>query len=297
MLTATLIGNLLCSLYIFTKKKMYKFISTKSNDKVVLKKILKYSIHLVPNMISWWVVNASDRTIISSVLGVEKNGIFSAASKFSVVITTLYSVVNLTWTESAALNIEAEDKDKFFSKMFDFNLRFFGSLCLGIIAFLPFVFGLLINEKFGEAYYQIPVLLIGAIFNVIVSFLGSIYVAKKLTKEIAKTSILAAIINIVVNVATIKWLGLYAASISTVVAYMSMAIYRFIDSRKYVKISLDYKFLISILAMFVITMFAYYLRNNVMCAIIALLVVVYTVFINRKNVKFVMNMIRKFVKR
>ena len=178
MLTATLLGNLICALYIIIRKKIYKSISIKANNTTVLKKILKYSIHLVPNMISWWVVNASDRTIISSVLGIEKNGIFSAGSKFSVVVTTLYSVFNLTWTESASLNIEAEDKDKFFSKMFDFNLRFFGSLCLGIIAFLPFVFGLLINEKFGEAYYQIPILLIGAIFNVIVSFLGSIYVAK-----------------------------------------------------------------------------------------------------------------------
>ena len=224
MLTATLLGNLICALYIIIRKKIYKSISIKANNTTVLKKILKYSIHLVPNMISWWVVNASDRTIISSVLGIEKNGIFSAGSKFSVVVTTLYSVFNLTWTESASLNIEAEDKDKFFSKMFDFNLRFFGSLCLGIIAFLPFVFGLLINEKFGEAYYQIPILLIGAIFNVIVSFLGSIYVAKKITKEIAKTSILAAVINVVVNILTIKWLGLYAASISTVVAYLSMAI-------------------------------------------------------------------------
>mgnify|MGYP002987237431 FL=1 len=253
--------------------------------------------HLVPNMISWWVVNASDRTIISSVLGIEKNGIFSAGSKFSVVVTTLYSVFNLTWTESASLNIEAEDKDKFFSKMFDFNLRFFGSLCLGIIAFLPFVFGLLINEKFGEAYYQIPILLIGAIFNVIVSFLGSIYVAKKITKEIAKTSILAAVINVVVNILTIKWLGLYAASISTVVAYLSMAIYRFIDSRKYVKISLNYKFLISILIMFAITIVAYYVRNIMICALIAVVVVIYTIFINRKNVKFVMNMVRKFIKK
>ena len=70
MLTATLIGNLLCSLYIIFRKKIYKSVSTKANDTVVLKKILKYSIHLVPNMISWWVVNASDRTIISSVLGI-----------------------------------------------------------------------------------------------------------------------------------------------------------------------------------------------------------------------------------
>ena len=295
MLTATLLGNLICALYIIIRKKIYKSISIKANNTTVLKKILKYSIHLVPNMISWWVVNASDRTIISSVLGIEKNGIFSAGSKFSVVVTTLYSVFNLTWTESASLNIEAEDK--FFSKMFDFNLRFFGSLCLGIIAFLPFVFGLLINEKFGEAYYQIPILLIGAIFNVIVSFLGSIYVAKKITKEIAKTSILAAVINVVVNILTIKWLGLYAASISTVVAYLSMAIYRFIDSRKYVKISLNYKFLISILIMFAITIVAYYVRNIMICALIAVVVVIYTIFINRKNVKFVMNMVRKFIKK
>ena len=78
---------------------------------------------------------------------------------------------------------------------------------------------------------------------------------------------------------------------------MSMAIYRFIDSRKYVKISLNYKFLISILTMFVITMVAYYVRNTVICAIIALAVVIYTIFVNRKNVKFVIDMVRKFIKR
>ena len=141
----------------------------------------------------------------------------------------------------------------------------------------------MINEEFGEAYYQIPILLIGAIFNVIVSFLGSIYVAKKITKEIAKTSILAAVINVVVNILTIKWLGIYAASISTVVAYLSMAIYRFYQTaRKYVKISLNYKFLISILIMFAITIVAYYVRNIMICALIAVVVVIYTIFINRK---------------
>ena len=120
---------------------------------------------------------------------------------------------------------------------------------------------------------------------------------KKITKEIAKTSILAAVINVVVNILTIKWLGLYAASISTVVAYLSTAIYRFIDSRKYVKISLNYKFLISILIMFAITIVAYYVRNIMICALIAVVVVIYTIFINRKNVKFVMNMVRKFIKK
>ena len=43
---------------------------------------------------------------------------------------------------------------------------------------MPFVFNILINEKFNEAYFQIPILIIGSIFNILVSFLGSVYVAK-----------------------------------------------------------------------------------------------------------------------
>ncbi len=41
----------------------------------------------------------------------------------------------------------------------------------------------------------IPILLIGMIFNIIVSFLGSIYVAEKLTKEVAKNFVLGRYIK------------------------------------------------------------------------------------------------------
>ena len=297
ILTATLIGNIACIIYIVFHKKIYKQISLKEVDKSTLKEILKYSVPLVPNMISWWVVNASDRTIISAVLGIAQNGIYSAANKFSAVFSTLYSVFNLTWTESAALNIDAEDRDKFFSKMLDFNIRFFGALCLGVIASMPFVFPILINSKFDEAYYQIPILLIGTMFSIMVSFLGSIYVAKKLTKEIAKTSILAAVINIGINIIAIKWLGLYAASISTAIAYISMTTYRVIDSRKYVKLTISKRLIISLVTMTAITMIFYYTRNYLCCLLMLLIVVIYTVFINRKNVKFIVNTIKQKIKK
>lgn len=73
MLLATLLGNLICAIYIFFRKKIYSYIKLKQNDKKLLKEILKYSIPLVPNMISWWIVNASDRTIITAVLGIAQN--------------------------------------------------------------------------------------------------------------------------------------------------------------------------------------------------------------------------------
>lgn len=292
MLMATLIGNVACAVYILFSRKIYEYISLKKYDKALVKEIVKYSLPLVPNIISWWIVNASDRAIISGVLGIAKNGIFSAAYKFSNVFSTLYNVFNLTWTESAAMYIDTDDRNEFFSKIFDVTVRFFGCLALGIIAFMPFVFPILINEKFAEAYNQIPVLMLGSFFSVLVSFIGSIYVAKKITKEIAKTSILAAIINLVINIGTIKWIGLYAASLSTVISYFTMFIYRMIDSKKYVKLTIKKEMVISMAIAMIICFISYYLNIFYLNIIIAIAILFYSVYINRNSARFVINSIK-----
>ena len=297
MFIATAISNLLCAIYVFVKKKIYKYIDIKQNDKKLLKDIVKYSVPLIPNMISWWIVSASDRTIISAVIGVAQNGIYSAANKFSGIFSTLYSVFNLTWTESASININSEDRDEFFSKIFDFIVRFFGSLCLGTIAVMPFVFGILVNEKFAESYYQIPILILGSVFNILVSFLGSVYVAKKLTKEIAKTSIIAAIINIVVNVALINQIGLYAASISTVIAYFAMFIYRWIDVKKYVSIKTN-KTLIAVLSVsFLVAIITYYLKMKIISIVVLLAVIIIAIYINKDSAKYLTEIVKKRFKK
>ena len=297
MLGATAISNFICAVYIFLKKKIYKYIKSKQFDKKILKEIIKYSVPLIPNMISWWIVSASDRTIISAVIGIAQNGIYSAANKFSGVFTTLYSVFNLTWTESAAININSEDRDEFFSKILDFVIRFFGSLCLGTIAIMPFVFNILINEKFAKAYYQIPILILGSVFNILVSFLGSIYVAKKLTKEIAKTSVIAAIINIFVNIVLIKSIGLYAASISTVIAYALMFIYRWIDVKKYVKFNVNKILMLVFIIMYGITMFTYYLRNTISSIVVLVIVSIFAIIINLNSVSYLKQIVKDKIKK
>ena len=297
MLGATAISNFICAVYIFLKRKIYKYIKPKQFDKKILKVIIKYSVPLIPNMISWWIVSASDRTIISAVIGIAQNGIYSAANKFSGVFTTLYSVFNLTWTESASININSEDRDEFFSKILDFVIRFFGCLCLGTIAVMPFAFNILINEKFAEAYYQIPILILGSVFNILVSFVGSIYVAKKLTKEIAKTSVISAVINIFVNIVLIKSIGLYAASISTVIAYALMFIYRWIDVKKYVKFNVNKILMFALTIMYGITIFTYYLKNTMISVVVLVIVVVFAIITNLNSVSYLKQIVKDKIKK
>ena len=157
---------------------------------------------------------------------------------------------------------------------------------------MPFCFKYLITGAgYSDAYYQIPILLIAAIFNIIVSLMGSVYVALKKSNEIAKTSVLAAIINIIINILFINKIGLYAASVSTLIAYLAMAVYRYIDVQKYVKIKINKKNVYILSLTLIIVLIEYYIRKTYLCIIGLLLTILIAVIINKnilKNIKLLL---------
>lgn len=296
MLLASLLANMICSIYIFMVKKVYQYINLAQFKMVVLKKLWKYSIPLIPNALSWWVFNSSDRIIVSSILGLGANGILAAAHKFSTVYITIYNIFNMTWTESVSMHIDDKDNSEFVSKVINKVIAIFSCLCFGIIAFMPFVFPIMINDTYIEAYNQIPILMIGALFNVGVGMISAIYIAKKKTKEVAKTSIISAIINIIVNLLLIKFVGLYAASISTLIAYMSMLIYRYIDVKKYINLIVDRKLIFETFIMTLILFVGYYINNFVLNCILLVITIIYSIIINKSNIKFILSIFEKIKK-
>lgn len=297
MLLGTFLGNIIGSLYLFFSLKVYKLLNINLFDKNISKNLLKYSIPLIPNSISWWIVNVSDRSIISIYMGVDANGIYSAANKFSGVITTLYQIFNLTWTESASIYIDSNDADHYFSSIFDLVFRLFGSICLCVIAYMPFIFNIMINNNFSDAYFQIPLLMVAAFFNILVSFIGSIYIAKKLTNEIAKTSIYAGLINIVVNFLLIRYIGLFAASLSTIIAYLTMFIFRFIDSKKYINIKINKKIIVYFSIFYILVFISYYSNLKILNYITAFGVTIFSLLLNKQNITtFIFLIFNKFFK-
>lgn len=292
MLTASLIGNIVCSIYIFISKRVYKYILFKLYSKELLKKLWKYSLPLIPNAISWWIFNSSDRIIVSSILGIGENGILSAAYKFSSVYITIYNIFNMTWTESASLHINDKDNSEFFSKIINITLKLFTAICLGIIVCMPFIFPIMINEKFNSAYNQIPILMIASLFNVLVGLLSVVYIAKKNTKAVAKTSILAASINLVVNLGLIKFIGLYAASISTLAAYFIMSLYRLHDVKRYITIKLEKKFVLSASMMIIILLISYYINNMYLNIILVIITILYAWIINKDSIYSLLDMLK-----
>ena len=267
ILYATAIGNALACVFLIIKEKMYKYISAKTYDREIVFKLLKYSSPLIPNSLIWWVIGVSDRTIISIFLNASANGIYAVSNKFSTIMSSIYGIFNLSWTESASLHINDEDRDRFFSDTFNATIRFFACLCLAILAVMPIAFKLMVGDDYGEAYLYIPVLIMGMLFNIVVSFIGAIYIAKKKTKQVATTSLWSGISNIAINVALIKYVGLWAASFSTLLAFLIMSVYRYFDVQKYVKLKLDIKNTLVLIVLSVICIVLYYFHNYYVMAV------------------------------
>ena len=281
MIISMALANGLGALYLFVRLKLYKLINFKLVDKKLIKEMYRYSIPLVPNGVSWWIVNVSDRTIISWVLGAGANGLYAVSNKFPTILSSLLGIFNLSWSESAALHINSPDRDEFFSDISNTVTKLFTSLGVGMIACMPFVFPLLINSKYNEAFNQIPILVLGAVFNVVICLYSAVYIAKKMTKQVATVSIIGAIVNILVNVLFIKYIGLYAASISTAISYFIMMIYRHIDLKKYINIKYEKGLVIKTILIFTFSIILYYQKNLILDIINLLVVVIYAIIMNK----------------
>ncbi len=282
VLIASLISNIICTIYLLIANKILKNVKIKYIDKKLIKDLLKYSIPMIPNELSWWIVHVSDRTIISYALGVAANGIYSVSCKFSNILSSIFNIFNLSWQESAALHINDTDKDEFFSNVINKVFNLFICFCIGILACLPFVFELLIKDSYREAYKYVPILLLANIFSVLIGLIGSIYVAKKMTKEVAKTTMIAAIINLTIDIALIKVIGIYAAAISTLVSYMLLAIYRYIDVQKYVKVKIPKKNIVVNSIVFILVVVLYLYNNIALNVINLLLCILYAIIVNKE---------------
>lgn len=298
MLYATALGNLLCILYLIIVLHLKKYLSLKYFDFGEIKKILKFSIPLIPNQLSWWIVNVSDRLIVSYLISVSANGIYSAANKFSVICITVFNIFNMTWSESASLHINDADSSTFFSKIFNIAFKLFSCICMGVICIMPFIFKyLIVGSEYSAAFNQIPILMVATLFNILVSLIGAIYIAMKKSGEISKTSFLAALINIIVNLLLIKKIGLYAASISTLVSYFSMFIYRYCDVQKYLKLKIDVKALLLMLIIYIVGILLYYINNKILCFIFSIIFIFISFMININMVVYFVNGLKNKIKK
>lgn len=252
MLTAGILSGFTITTIFAFSNKLWKYINLKEFDKAQAVRMIKYSIPLIPNKMSWSIINLSDRILVMNIIGSNAAGLFAISHKFPTLMDTVYGFFYQSWKESSARILQEDGAEEFYNTIYKYLKSFMYSIVVGMTAFMPLVFYVLINEKFEKALVYVPILLLATYFSNISGFYGGIFTAHMDTKIMGTTTVAAAIINIIINFSLIWKFGLYAAAISTLLANLVVYLYRKAKVRKYVNLCENYVHTVMAIAAIVI---------------------------------------------
>lgn len=260
ILVALVVSNAIGFVYFVYRLRLWKLVKISAFSRKKLNEMLQYSLPLIPNAISWWIANTSDRLLILYFLGTSYNGIYAAANKIPTIYTTIFTVFNTAWTESVSLAINDEDRNEYINSMLNRSFKLFSFINMGIIVCVSLCFKWLIGAQYSAAYNHIFILLVAIFVNSICSLFGGILGGLKNTKVIGWTTVVGAIVNALINLMFIQWIGLYAASVSTLVSYLVIYVCRLFALKKDVSIKISKGYLLQCAMMLVIVAAGYFYK-------------------------------------
>ena len=204
------------------------------------KRIMYYSLPLLPTAMCWWIINSSNRFFIKYYCGFEMTGNFGVASKFSGVIYSLAIIFYQTWQETALLQYHSKDKNKFFSLVFNSYISVLGIVLILYSFFVKWNYGWLVSANYqSNSIYIFSLGCVTALYA-ISSYFELGYQCSRETLRVFWSVLLATIINIILNMTLIPAYGINGAIASSLLSYIVLIAYRWTETVKcYFKINVS----------------------------------------------------------
>lgn len=224
-LYSMVITNVICIVIACIISRIWKYIN-RTPTLQIMGILLRYSLPLVPNALMWWIMDASDKFVITYFLGVGANGLYAVAKKLPTLIDTVHSIFNQAWLMSAIQENENPNSTEFTTQTYKiYSFFLMGAVLVIMIIARPFVVYIL-NKEYIKTWLYIPWLLISVAFSSMSGFLSSKLIANEQTALILKTTVVGAAVNLVMNFILIPIVGINGAGIATMISFGIVLIIR-----------------------------------------------------------------------
>ena len=130
-----------------------------------------------------------------------------------------------------------------------------------------------VGKEFFEAWYYVPLLLMGTSFLGISNYYGAIYASAKANVLEIKSTLMCAISNIILNLLMIPRLKILGAVIATAASYVIVVIVRIIDTKKLISLK-NPAVSLCVMSGFMVSEIFFIMRNNFIGAVLSVLGVV-----------------------
>ncbi len=298
--TARILGlvlvELVCYIWLFAAqmKRGKRFF-----DAHFWKHAILFNLPLIPHYLSQTLLNTADRIMISRLIGDSEAGIYSVAYSLSQVMLIFNSALLQTITPWILQKIKAKKVSDIKSVAY-VTLIFIAVVNILLIAFAPEVIRIVAPKEYYDAIWVIPPISMSVYaiyaYNLFVDF--ELYYEKRGFMMLA--SIVASILNIILNYIFIPKFGYYAAGYTTLFCYAVNALVHYLFMCKICRNCMDgakvfsHRAILGISAGFFMLGFAFlpfYDLWYIRYAFAAFLVIV--AVINRKKFSVITNMLLK----
>lgn len=240
-LKAYIIANALTAIYAIVVGKGYKSFHIFKIDKGLLTRMAKYSVVLIPNSFMWWIMNSSDRIMVSGMVSVAANGIYAVSYKLPTLVSTLTTIFNQAWSYSAIREEGTADESEYNNKIFKVLIGIVMLTGIGVLTFAkPFLSGY-VSKEYYTAWKYMPFLTVGCVYLTMASFMATSYTVHKDSFGYLFSGMFGAIFNIVMNFVLIPLIGVYGAAIATCISYVLVFVFRLFHTRKYIQYNIKNK--------------------------------------------------------
>lgn len=217
------IGLILFVTILIKGKKIY---STK-----YWKYALIFNIPLIPHFLSHFVLNQSDRIMISNMVGKEEAAIYSIAYSISMMMMLITNAVNQSFTPYSYKKIKENDTKPISSSA---NAIFFlvCLLCALTMAFGPEIIAVFAGREYADAIWIIPPVASSVFFIFVYSMFVNLEFYFKKTAGISIASVGCAVLNLGLNYLFIRLFGYIAAGYTTLISYIALAFVHYLFYRR-----------------------------------------------------------------
>jgi len=186
----------------------------------------------------------------------------------------------------SSLIYNSEEKSEFYSNVFNYysQMMFLGSSFI-LFVIQPFMH-IFVAQSFYSAWSLIPLLLFSVLYSSFSSFLGTNYIAAKQTMGIFYTTVISAVINVVLNFLFVPILGANGAGLSSSISFLVMWLIRIRDTKRFIDIRLDVQSIkLNHVVLILQSIILYLPINFLLIQIIEFSLFMFNIFVNIKFIK------------
>lgn len=236
------------SFYIMNKKW---FIPRKFN-KDILKQLLVIALPLFPNFLIYWIFNSSDRLMITNILDVGAEGVYSVGSKLGHASQLIYTAFAGGWQYFAFSTMKEKDQVKSNSMIFEY---------LGVISYVATalvcatsytIYNLLFTGDYINGFIIAPYLFLAPLLQMLFQVASNQFLVIKKTWPNMIILLGGAVFNVIINFYLIPVIGIEGAAIATLVGYVFSVIVANIILSKMKLMKISSRFIILSLGMLIV---------------------------------------------